>query len=80
MLEVYESPFVPFHLAFKDFTFNNRIITSLMAGEQREVKLRFRITKPKAGIAFRCYDQFSDPGLSVFEQYDRHNTGFSWER
>jgi hypothetical protein len=81
IVETYETPAIGYGLSFNEFKFNDRVIICLNPGESKEVKLRFKPTKPQwGGWLTRCYDPFCDPGLQTFEQYDRHNIGFGWEK
>lgn len=78
IIETYETPTIPYGDSFTSFTLNDRKIVSLMAGQSKEVMLKFRVTKAVAGFGCRCYDPISDPGPGVYLQYDRHNSGLGW--
>lgn len=79
IIEAYETPTFPYELPFSRFIFNDRVITTLIPGESKEVKLKFRVTKEiDGGCGLRCYDPICDPGYLTFGQYDRFVSGFGW--
>lgn len=80
IVEAYETPWGSYEIPYTDFILNDRTFITLMPGESKDVKLNFRVTKDiNGGLAIRSYDPIMDKGVNVFEQYDRHDTGFSWD-
>ncbi|MCK5137803.1 MAG: hypothetical protein KAR19_18600 [Bacteroidales bacterium] len=81
IVEAYETPWASYEIPYTDFIFNDRTFITLMPGEFKDVKLNFRVTKQtNGGLAIRSYDPIMDKGLIFFDQYDRHDTGFSWSQ
>ena len=79
VVEIFETVFANYNIKFTDFTFNDRIVLSIMPGQFKMASLQFTPTRAvNGGIVIRSYDPFCDRMLPIFTQYDRHNTGGSW--
>lgn len=80
VVEAYEAPAFCEHIKYSDFILNDRIMVHFMPGEDREVKLKYHITKPTYGsMVLRCYDPFCDPSPLTYIIADRHATAFYWD-
>jgi hypothetical protein len=80
-VEMYEGPLVPYHVKFSDMRFVSRVRTSLMAGQRKEVVLRWQTTRATNGsVVLRCYDPILDPCELVDEQFSLKCSGFSWQK
>ena len=80
-VEMYEGPFVAYHIPYTELRLTDRKIISVHPGEAKEVALQWQRTRSVYGsISIRCFDPVLDPGLLTFEQYDRKNSGISWEK
>ncbi len=80
-VEMYESPWANYELPYASFRLVSRKVITVLPGHTVEVVMPWQTTRQTdGGLALRCYDPVLDPGLLVFKQRYRQDSGFSWSR
>ena len=76
-VELYQGP-IGYGWKYSSARLVSRKITTLLAGQRKEVCLQWQRTALKCGLVARCYDPVLDPGAATYTQYFRQSNGFVW--
>jgi hypothetical protein len=80
-IELYEGPYVAYHVKYSDMRLVSRLMTSVLPGQKKEIVTRWQPLRATNGsVVVRCYDPVLDPAAPTYEQYFRQSGSFSWQQ